>query len=43
MTRTFFSKKRAEEFTESLRSQGINAEIWTDRDAFNQTIYSVRW
>lgn len=43
MTRTFFSEKRAEAFAEDLRNQGINAEIWSYKDGFGQTIYSVRW
>lgn len=43
MTRTFFSKKRAEAFVEELKNQGIEAEVWSYKDGFGQTAYSVRW
>lgn len=44
MTRTYFSKKRAEQFAKQLKSQGIEkVEIWNDRDGFGQQIYIVKW
>ena len=44
MTRTYFSRKRAEDFAETLRQQGFKKiEVWMDRDGFNQTIYTVKW
>ena len=44
MTRTFFSKKRAEEFANSMRNQGFESvQIWTGRDGFGQTQYIVKW
>lgn len=43
-TRTFFSKKRAEDFVKYLNSQGIKkAAIWNGRDGFGQVIYTVKW
>ena len=42
--RTFFSKKRAEQFAEDLRNQGFEkVMIWNDRDGFGQAIYTVMW
>jgi len=44
MSRVFFSLERAVIFTAELRKRGItSAAIWTSRDAFGQTIYTVRW
>ena len=42
MTRTFFSKKRADEFAKTLK-EFDSVEIWMDTDAFNQKIYIVKW
>ena len=43
-TRTFFNKKKAEDFVKYLGSQGIKkAEIWNGRDGFGQAIYTVKW
>ena len=44
MTRTYFSKKRAEAFAETLRQQGFEkVEIWNGRDGFGQAIFTVKW
>lgn len=44
MTKTFFSKTKAEQFASIIRSQGFEkVEVWNDRDAFNQNIYIVKW
>ncbi|MBP5475015.1 MAG: hypothetical protein J6X83_01980 [Methanomicrobium sp.] len=44
MTRTFFSKARAERFAEDLRSTGAEAvQIWMDTDGFKQRIFIVKW
>lgn len=44
MTRTFFSKARAERFAESMKRSGFETiQIWMDTDAFKQTIYIVKW
>ena len=43
MTRTFFSKKRAEAFAAELKRNKNRAEIWMDTDAFGQKIYIVKW
>jgi hypothetical protein len=37
-TRTFFGEKRANEF-----SKQVNGDLWVGTDAFNQTIYIVKW
>ena len=43
-SRTFFSRVRAERFASMLREQGReDIQIWSVRDAFNQTQYTVRW
>lgn len=42
MTRTFLSKKRAEEFAKTLKGFD-SVEIWTDTDSFKQRIYIVKW
>ena len=42
--RTFFSKKKAEKFAEALKTQGFeHVEIWTGKDGFKQTVFSVKW
>lgn len=42
--KVFFSMKRASDFADWLKSQGaVDVHIWGGKDAFNQTIYSVRW
>lgn len=44
MTKTFFSKNRAEAFAESLKAQGFESvTVWVDRDGFGQTNYIVKW
>ena len=44
MTRTFFSRKRAEAFAEQMKEQGFESvTVWTDRDGFGQTNYIVKW
>ena len=44
MSKTFFSKKRAEEFADELVAQGFEkVEIWGWMDAFNQHSYTVKW
>lgn len=43
-TKSFFSKKRAEEFAKQLEKQGAeDIAIWSGRDAFDQTQYTVKW
>lgn len=42
MTRTFFSKKRAESFAASLKGFE-SVKIWRTNDAFKQLIYVVQW
>lgn len=42
MTKTFFSKKRAEAFASTLTGFET-VQIWMDRDGFKQTIYIVKW
>lgn len=42
--KNFFSKKRAENFANELKAQGITEiAISTSRDAFGQNQYSVDW
>jgi hypothetical protein len=44
MSRSFFHKNRAEEFAEFVKHQGYEmVEISAGRDAFNQTLYRVKW
>lgn len=43
MSSIFFSKKEAEKFEVSLKSQGYETQIWMDTDGFKQTIYIVKW
>lgn len=43
MTKTTFSKKRAEEFAVYLATMGIKAEITSSFDAFGQKQYRVEW
>lgn len=44
MTKTFFSKSRAERFAEDLRRMGAEmVQVWAGKDGFNQTIYTVKW
>lgn len=45
MSKTFFSKKRAEAFKAELESQKIKAVIVSERDYLNpgETLYYVRW
>lgn len=44
MTRTYFSRKKAEAFAETLKQQGLEkVEIWMGRDGFKQAIFTVKW
>ena len=44
MSRTFFSRTKAESFAEILKAQGFESvKIWMDMDGFKQTIYIVKW
>jgi hypothetical protein len=40
-SKVFFSKVRANKFIESLGCREV--ELWSGRDAFGQTIYTVKW
>lgn len=37
-SKTFFGMESAKKFAVQ-----VNGEIWAGRDAFNQTIYTVKW
>lgn len=37
-TKTFFGRNRANEFAKQ-----VNGQVWSGKDAFNQTIYIVKW
>ena len=37
-TKTFFSERRAAEF-----ASDVNGDVWSSRDCFGQTIYTVKW
>lgn len=37
-TKTFFSKSRANKFANQ-----VGGQAWSGKDAFNQTIYIVKW
>lgn len=42
--RTFFSEASAERFALELKMAGaVDVVIWSGRDAFNQTQWTVRW
>lgn len=43
MTKTFFIKERAERFAADLARMGCKTQIWTGRDGFGQTIFTVKW
>lgn len=45
MSRTYFSRKRAEAFAKALKAQGITAQIWSEKDYLNKggTLYYVKW
>lgn len=36
--KTFFNKNRANECAKQ-----VNGQVWSEKDAFNQTIYIVKW
>ena len=40
--KTFFSKKRAENFAATL-IDFESVTIWSGTDAFGQTVYTVKW
>lgn len=43
-SRSFFSIKKAEAFAAILKKQNADGVvIWSGLDAFNQTVYVVRW
>ena len=43
-SKTFFNQNRAEAFAEYLRTQRCeDIQIWSGRDAFGQTQYTVKW
>lgn len=37
-TKTFFDRNKANEFAKQ-----VNGQVWIGTDAFNQTIYTVKW
>lgn len=42
--KTFYAQERATAFAEYLNTQGAeDVGIWSGRDAFNQTEYTVKW
>lgn len=44
MTRTYFTRTKAERFAEALIKQGFETvQIWNDTDGFGQKIYIVKW
>lgn len=44
MTRTYFTRTKAEQFAEKLKNQRFETvRIWNDTDGFGQKIYIVKW
>lgn len=42
--KTTFSETRAKKLAVTLKAQGAkDIEIWSGRDGFGQTIYTVKW